>query len=289
MVKEIIITGATGFLGQALLKVATNFWPEVTSFPIHSPRCGGIDLTKPDASEKLSATIHLSYPQDSILIHAATVADWNSRDGLLSNVAMALNVASWAKSVNIGFCVLVSGVNVYPILPQANVHTSCEPQNIYGLGKLTAELVWRLLLKSKDSAIVRLAGIWGWQQKPTLFWNQLLLMTTQNSPCASKLIVQRHRSRRNYISVREASECLLQIGANRLPGLFLGAGRDIVDTVTFIEALQKMWGSKLPVTWQDDGDIDEIIYQPSNELLPYLKPFSEELATIWQNKPNWVL
>ena len=74
-----------------------------------------------------------------------------------------------------------------------------------------------------------------------------------------------------------------------MAGLFLGAGRGIVDTQSFVKALQELPGSKLFVDWQDDGGMDEYIYRPSTELLPWLKSFHEMLSTIWADRPDWVL
>ena len=289
MTLTVVVTGASGFLGQVLLEVAATTWPNASLLPIHSPRCSGIDLAHPDAVERLGTTFRISNPQDAVLVHTAAAVKWDTPDGLLKNAAMALNVAMWARSTDIGFCVLVSSVNVYPPLPLAGIDTSCQPPNLYGLGKWAAEHVWRLLLPQERSAIVRLAGIWGWQRRPTLFWNRLLLTAARGSLPEPRPVVRRSRSRRNYISAREASDCLLQVGVNRIAGLFLGAGRDVVDTQSFVEALQELPGSKLSVDWQDDGGMDKRIYRPSDELLPWLKSFPDVLSTIWANKPSWIL
>lgn len=287
--RTVVVTGASGFLGQTLLRIAATNWPDATLLPIYSPHRGGVDLAQPDAVEQLGTTFRISNPDNTMLVHAAAAVKWDTPGGLLDNVAMALNVATWARATGIGFCVLVSTVNVYPRLPVANVDTPCRPSSLYGLGKWTAENVWRLLLARERSAVVRLAGIWGWQQHPTLFWNKLLLAAARGSSPESTPVVSRNRSYRNYISVREASDCLLQVGMNRMSGLFLGAGRDTVDTRSFVEALQELPGSKLLVDWQDDGDTDQIIYRPSAELLPRLKPFPDELSTVWARRPDWVL
>jgi nucleoside-diphosphate-sugar epimerase len=225
-------------------------------------------------------------PERAVLIHAAARVAWNAMDGLTANAAMATNVALWAREAGMGFAVLVSGVNVYAPLPYADLTTPCEPRSLYGQGKCVAEDAWRLVVPAERSAVVRLAGVWGWQPKPTLFWNRLLLAAcgaTDEPP-----VVKRSRSRRNYISSLEASECLLQIGVRRMPGLFLGAGKDVIDTRQFIEAVQRLTGSTLRVEWQDDGQVDECLYRPSAELSPWLKPFPDILSTIWSAQPDWV-
>jgi nucleoside-diphosphate-sugar epimerase len=283
----VLVTGASGFLGQTLLEVAGVTFPNATLLPLHSPRHGGIDLTQSEAMDTLQTTIHITYPQDTILVHAAAMVDWETPDALFANAAMAVNVAMWAKSTKIGFCILVSTVNVYETLPYADTSTPCLPPTFYGLGKLVAEHIWRLLLPSEHSAIIRLAGIWGWQRRPTLFWNRLLLAAGRGTPPEPKPVVRRSRSRRNYISAREASCCLLQIGTKRMSGMFLGAGRDVTDTQSLVKALQDLPGSKLSVDWQDDGGADDVIYRPSDALLPSLKPFPEELSTCWANRPDW--
>jgi len=284
----VLVTGASGFLGQTLLEVAETNWPNATLLPIHSARRDGIDLAHPDILENLRKAIQISNPNKTVLIHAAAAVEWDTPNGLLANATMAVNVAMWAKSTKIGFCVLVSGVNVYETLPYADTGTRCRPPTFYGLGKLVSEHVWCLLLPGEHRAIVRLAGIWGWQRRPTLFWNRLLLAAARGTPPEPRLVVRRSRSRRNYISAREASHCLLQIGVNRMPGLFLGAGRDVVDTQSVVNALQDLPGSKLSVDWEDDGGTDDVIYRPSDELFPWLNPFRQELSTFWANRPNWV-
>ncbi len=159
---------------------------------------------------------------------------------------------------------------------------------MYGLGKWSSEHLWRLLLRTDRRAILRLAGIWGWQSRPTLFWNRVLIAAAGGLPPSERLIVKRRFSRRNYISAREAAECLVRVGLGQMPGLFLGAGRDPVDTAAFIRAVEALPGSKLQVEWNDDGGQDEEIYTPSPELLPWLASFEDELSRTWTDKPDWL-
>lgn len=281
-----MITGASGFLGASLMKAASNLCPEVRVHAIASPRSGGIDLAQPDACERLRSEIPIPHPEEAALIHAAAVVEWDESERALSgNAAMAFNAARWARDTGVGFYVLVSGVNVYRSVPKIEaVDTYVEPPNLYGVGKLAAEHIWRILLPEEQRATVRLAGIWGWQSRPTMFWNRILQAAVHGS--TAPLTVRRGASFRNYISAPESAECLLRIAAHKTHGLFLGAGRDAVDTRSFVSAVQDLPSSRLDVEWQDDGGRDESIFIPSPELLPYLKPFPEVLANLWRNRPR---
>ncbi len=81
----------------------------------------------------------------------------------------------------------------------------------------------------------------------------------------------------------------MQVALHRMAGLFLGAGREIVETESFVKALEKLQGTRLSVDWQNDGGEDDMIYSPSAELLRWLRPFPDKLSTIWANRPGWVL
>lgn len=284
--RDIVITGVSGFLGASILEAAGNLSPLARVHAIASPRCGDIDLSRPEAFERLRSKVIISNPKETALIHAAAIVDWDeSERALTGNQIMTLNVARWAREAQIGFSVLVSTVNVYRSVRKIEaVDTDVEPTTFYGAGKLAAEHVWRISLREEQRAIVRLAGIWGWQNPPTMFWNRLLQAAAHGSP--SPLVVRRGASLRNYISAPEAAECLLQLAANKVHGLFLGAGRDAVDSRSFVSAVQKLPSSRLEVDWQDDGGRDEAIFTPSPELLPYLKPFPAELEDLWQKRPK---
>jgi nucleoside-diphosphate-sugar epimerase len=286
MARTVIITGASGFLGRHLVEAAAGTAAAIV--PIRSPRSGGIDLAGPGAVARLHELVSIADPAQAVLIHAAAVMAWDAPEGFLANAAMALNAARWAREAGVGFSVLVSSVEVYGNGMVKAADDACAPASLYGLGKWAAEQVWRQQLDENRRSIVRLSGIWGWQQQPALFWNTLLLAAARGVPPEPRPVVRSLRSRRNYISAREAAECLLQVGARRMSGLFLGAGRDIVDMAGFIAAVEHASGSRLPVESSGAAG-DERIYPPSPELADWLMPFPEALAGIWQSQPEWLL
>ena len=264
-------------------------FPDAEVVAVRSPRHGGIDLASADAPQVLRDKVRIDAPEEAVLIHAAAHVEWDTRDALLANVSMALNTGTWARSAAIGFSVLVSTVNVYPNVARAAVDTPCQPLTLYGVGKVAAEHVWRRILPDERRSIVRLAGIWGWQQSPTLFWNSLLIAAARGPGAVGAPIVRRRRSFRNYVPAGAAAECLLGVGANRLKGLFLAAGDEPMDTGSYVELLERLPGSRLSVTWQDDDERDEQIYTPSPELSPWLASPASALPATWAHMPEWIL
>jgi nucleoside-diphosphate-sugar epimerase len=286
--RHLIITDSSGFLGSQLVTRARQMYPELRITALRSPRKGGIDLTHPNCGARILAEAKIGDSGDVALVHAAAAVRIDAVGGPSINVSMTQNVAQCAQSASLGFCILVSSVSVYVPSAVTNVQPCTAPASEYGTSKLMAERVWEAIVPAERRAIVRLAGIW-WQRVPTLFWNQILLAAGRGSPPQSVPIVRRKASLRNYISVCEASDCLLEVAATRNTGTFLAAGCDLVSTESFVRSVQALPGSRLSVEWEDDGGCDRSLYDASPELMPYLTPFDKTLASMWQSKPGWLL
>ncbi|MGA2019074.1 MAG: NAD(P)-dependent oxidoreductase [Candidatus Sulfotelmatobacter sp.] len=286
-----ILTGATGFLGAALVSGARSLFDCVHA--VSSGRSGGngnavaIDLARTDAGVRLADSFRLERPGSAVVIHAAAVVD-STEEGRTQNAAMARHVATWVRDAGVGTSILVSSVSVYPELPRVRLDSPLQPSTIYGLGKLEAEREWTNIL-GKNTCIVRVGGIWGWQRRPTLFWNRLLLLAARGSETGAEPVIPSEGGLRNHVSVGEVASCLLQFAKGRKTGVYLLAGSDRLSVRDVARALETLPGSRLRVRLRDaSSGADEYVFEPSPEVLPYLKPFQEALSEEWQRRPEWV-
>src|SRR5882672_10216084 len=105
--QHLIVTGASGFLGSALTSLARVIYPKWKITALNSPRQGGPDLAGRNCLARFREELPVGDPGNTVLIHAAAeVLDGPMASG--ANAKMAGQVAAWAESAEIGFCVLVS-------------------------------------------------------------------------------------------------------------------------------------------------------------------------------------
>jgi len=286
-----ILTGATGFLGASLVTCAHALFDDIHAVSSGRSASAGnavaIDLAKPGAAERLADLFRFERPQTAVVIHAAAMVD-NSEEGRFQNASMARHVATWARDSGVGASVLVSTVSVYPDLTRVRLDSPLQPSTIYGMGKLEAEREWTNVL-GENTCIVRVGGIWGWQRRPSMFWNRLLLLAARGSEPGAEPVIPSEGGFRNHVSVGEVATCLLQFAKRGQTGVYLLAGSDRLSIGDFARALESLPGSRLRVRRQEASSAaDEYVFEPSPEVLPYLKPFPEALAEQWSRRPQWV-
>lgn len=271
-------------MATEFVRLLRRMLPDCEVTELHSPRSGGPDLTGVTAAE-LERRVPLHDPGSTAVIHAAARVESDTRDAAIDNLAMAVPVAEWARNVGVGFATLVSSVSVYGDLEYADETTPAHPSNLYGVGKRAAEVTWEAVLGEDRRCVVRLAGVWGWQRRPTLFWSDLLHVAARGVR-QDKPVVMNPEARRNYISVYEAAACLLHVTAQRVAGCHLAAGAEDVDVATFVEALAALPGSRLEVDARP-GRPEARHYRPSTVFRPVLVPFSDALEAVWRQRPDW--
>ena len=169
--KSVLVTGANGFLGRAILSqlLASSIFVRVTDLSTSCVIASNIvyrkaDITKPEELKPVLENI-------STVIHVAGLAhifspDVNSVEEFRQiNEIGTANVASAATEAGVGHFILISSVSVYGPYTQGmyDENTPCNPVGAYALSKYNAEL--RAIEIARESGmaltILRLATLYG--------------------------------------------------------------------------------------------------------------------------------
>ncbi len=213
---RILVTGAGGFLGSAVLRVARAAGLSA----IGSGRTGteyDIDLEDPCAL--LTALDRL---RPSAIINCAVRAEFGS--GVLANLygvnvlAPAL-MAGWTAKTQ-GRLIHASATLVHGSrAEQVDENSPVNPDTDYGRSKALAEELIRA--SGCKAAIVRLAGIFGKGGPEHLGLNRAIREATAGRPPVLK---GTGSARRNYVYVDDAASALVHCATSGLSGTFHLAG-----------------------------------------------------------------
>jgi len=161
MTKRVIVSGASGFTGRAVLKDFVSKGWEVIAI-VRKP--SGlkneliIDLSKQSCFQSL-----LSIPRCDAIIHLASKVDFSSDadpDSFIPiNVLLTTYLSQLAKQWS-SHLVFTSGILVYGDMEHIDIFSAPQPNNEYGKAKLIAESI----IKSEkiSHTILRIAGIYGY-------------------------------------------------------------------------------------------------------------------------------
>jgi len=157
--KKYLIIGKSGFMGSCLYSAISKL-PNTECHAIASKDCNLL-------SAKQTDSIIPSLSESAIVVYCAGITRLRSDDGIAlnNNLTMLYNLTEALKKSHPHKVIFFSSVEIYGIpsnLP-INENTELEPETLYGVGKITAELMlqrWRRQSKV-PIAILRLPGIYG--------------------------------------------------------------------------------------------------------------------------------
>ena len=158
MTGNVVILGASGFVGRAVLDALQNLDVEVAGFSSHE-----LDLR--DGAQLSLLDEHIR-PDTVVMVASALTPDKgaNSFEALGWNQQMCLNLASYLERRPFRRCVYVSSDAVYPFLHVPVTEESpVEPASFYALAKYAGERIFARLAELTQSGFLnlRLTGIYG--------------------------------------------------------------------------------------------------------------------------------
>ncbi len=168
---NILITGATGFIGKHLVNYFQkdhHVWT-ISRSSQASDKYFSLDLTDPDAVKS-----KLDPPRDTVdvILHLAsrlmTAQEATDIDVFYDNVKMAESVVYLAQSLEAKKVINFSTIAVYPntdgnYTETAEIRPSANAEGLYGLSKFCSENLLELLLKNSLCKVtnLRLSQIYG--------------------------------------------------------------------------------------------------------------------------------
>jgi UDP-glucose 4-epimerase len=165
MKKNLLITGANGFVGSSFINSLKEKY-EIYGIFKEKPQINQ-NITKEiiiDLSKEITKTLPKNI---DTVIHFAQSNYYRDQDNFASdivniNILSTLNLLEWAKKTNVKKFIFTSTGNVY--MP-ANIlldEESCiKPNSLYGSSKVSAEMIIEQYKKYFDINILRLFSVYG--------------------------------------------------------------------------------------------------------------------------------
>jgi len=248
MNKVIAISGTGGFIGRRLVAGMVEIgWSirAITSHPGNIPENPRTEIIECDwTSEGIKAAVERA-KEAGLWVHAAARVDFGDETLLelyTDNALKAEMLASEIKSVSREMrLVYLSSISVYGSNQKMAVNTEPQPDSHYGLSKLLGEKLCQAVLGDRCLAL-RLAGVWGSEQKPKLFINRCLQQARAGKPLTIK---GGGEGRRNYLWVGDIPRIITQAYKEKWHGIRLAAGPRALSMFEMADAIGKQFGVPL--------------------------------------------
>lgn len=261
--KKALVTGASGFIGQATVKgLESNGWLVIPAYRTVTGAHGmKLDFESPSIFSDL-----LSIGQVDAIVHLGTKVGFGQEplhDLFLANVAATSSLAALARHINAHFvfasAALIAGTRQLLV----NDKTAENPDTPYMQSKQLAEQV--IEASGIDATILRIGGVFGLNGPVHLGLNRAI----QSAVCGQTPVqVGNGSARRNYAYVKDVAAIIVDVLERKITGRHLVAG---TETLTVKEMLQTVCDVFLPgqspLLKLGDEAADQVI-MPSASLLP---------------------
>ncbi|MBL7151993.1 MAG: NAD-dependent epimerase/dehydratase family protein [Candidatus Omnitrophica bacterium] len=255
MTKKVLLTGASGFLGGAVLKklIENDFAVLALSLsPLGKthPRVKWVecDLTRVETARKVSPL----FAGIQYVVHTAARMPQggalNNLELLADNLKITVNLLEFLPP-GIKQLIYCSSVDVYGLNSKAAVDESCltRPVNIYGIAKLLGEHLSRVRFQKKAVVTsLRFSHLYGPGEPRIKIIPRLIDCILKGEKI--QIENQGHDSR-DYLFVEDAAEAVIACLKKPLSGVFNVSGAKRTTVRTVIRILERVSGEKLKVRY----------------------------------------
>jgi len=235
MVKKVLITGSTGFIGSYFIKNIKGYCIEEADLLVR--KVGAINFTGADTVLHLAALVH-------------QMKDAPEGEYFKINRDLAFETAARARGQGVNQFILMSTAKVYGEsttgLPAWDEDSECNPADPYGKSKLEAEKAINSLANENFKvAIIRSPLVYGAGVKANML--NLVRMVKQFPVLPFKEI----DNRRSIVYIGNLAALICKIIDTEVSGVFIAGDRSPVSTTQLIQLIAKglnkrLWIVKTP-------------------------------------------
>ena len=267
---KVLITGANGFLGSALLNQLQKTSHTIFPFVRKKKSANDIECDVGNISNLLNALD--KYQPDSIINCAAKVdfTDGSMQEQYKVNALAPIVLASWCISNNAHLIQISSTTVNGNTINQFGNNSSELPNNYYGETKLLADRAIRL---SRCSHTIRFGGIFG-QDGPDHLGINDAINQAKNGKIPT--IFGKGNSLRNYIHVQDAAQLLVYCLDHKIIGTHYSGNHQSISIAQMVKDICSVYLNDVEPYYKDGLEgADQIIKVSAS--LPDTTPFRKAL------------
>ena len=222
----ILVTGASGFIGAALLRA---LGVDAIGLQRHSDgsdqRIRTVDLTDTESVTKL--LVGLKGHSISHVIHTAAVTPWSENPDFTLDDRMAESVQRLCKALNVPRLIFISGWNVYNMsssTPPFSEATEVGPSDDYGKSKYRTEEFLSDTLETTGLLSLRTASVYGKGQTSKGLIPNLVSSAIERG----RITLNATDTKRDYLHVDDFVETVLTLTSREVTGVLnIGSGQSL--------------------------------------------------------------
>jgi dTDP-4-dehydrorhamnose reductase len=232
--KRLLVTGASGLLGNKIVKLAKNNWAVIPVHRTKSLNSNSLELDIVDATEVLNL---LGKVKPDVVIHTASMTDvdkceiekeqaWKTNVEGTRNIVKACHKIH-AKLIHISTDYVFDGEEGF-----YDEEDKPNPVNYYGLTKLESEK--QVMAHCKNYAVLRTSVLYGWHP-----WKQNFATWTINKLKQQQeiMVVENHYNTPTLAD--NLAEMAVEIAEKDLQGLYHASGRERISRYEFAKQIAK--------------------------------------------------
>lgn len=238
---NILVTGASGFLGEAIAKVLSLQNHRLT-LQVRKPASVVIrnsTVIEADLLDAEAISTALRGKRFDIVIDSAAAIP---RSGMthgdyFDNIAMTRNLLVALKETTPGYFIKLSTVDVYQIVPPITEQSEIAPENYYALSKRISEQFVELWCRAQGvtSCILRLTQVFGPGDRSGKFIPMVLKQVREGLPVR---LFGDGSDMRDYLYVKDAAALICIICEKKIAGILnlaTGTSRSLNDVLASLQ------------------------------------------------------